>query len=190
VFKEKTMKHLSTLALVLTLGAAGIQARNIHVQMTFSGTQSQLVAQVSLAPGTGPTGEAMIAGDGSLGPFTDHEVGAGTAAPTSFGCAGPNSAAFATVVAAGIFRFQDGSLLTYKTTAGTQCIDFTKGTGTIVFTYGITGGTGIFKNATGTLQVRGSGYPTLFDATGHLIALGVITDGKITGTIVVPDGND
>ena len=91
------------------------------------------------------------------------------------------------VAAAGIFRFQDGSLLTYKTTAGTQCIDFTKGTATVAFTYGITGGTGFFKNATGTLQVTASGYAVLFDATGHQPVLGVITDGLLTGTIVLPN---
>ena len=181
------MKHLTTLVLVLAFGACGMQARDLHVQMTFSGTQTSLAPQVSLAPGAGPTGEAILAGNGSLGPFTDHEVGASTAAPTSFGCAGPNSATFKTVTAAGIFRFQDGSLLTYKTTAGSQCIDFTKGIGTVNFTYGITGGTGYFKNATGTLQVTASGYPVLFDATGRQLVLGVITGGMVTGTIVLPN---
>src|ERR1700758_1713647 len=86
--RRLTMKRISTLALVLTFGAAGVQARDLHVHMTFSGTQTNFALQVNLAPGTGPTGEATLAGSGSLGPFTYREVGTSTAAPTSFGCAG------------------------------------------------------------------------------------------------------
>jgi hypothetical protein len=43
------MKHLTTLVLVLAFGACGMQARDLHVQMTFSGTQTSLAPQVSLA---------------------------------------------------------------------------------------------------------------------------------------------
>ena len=112
------MKHVTTLVLVL-MCSASIQAREYPVHMTYSG--SATYPTVSAPPlslvtgGNGPLTDLTVEGNGSLGPFTLHEVAATTANPTGFGCAAPdNSAAFTFVKAGGIFRFQDGSLLTYE----------------------------------------------------------------------------
>jgi len=186
------MKHVMTLVLGL-MCSASIQARDYPVNMTYSGSiTSQKVSAppVSLvAGGNSALNEVTVAGNGSLGPFTLHEVAATAAQPTSFGCAAPdNSALFTFVKAAGIFRFQDGSLLTYELKAGTSCIDFTKGFGNSTIIETITGGTGRFKNASGTLTIKVPvSYPVLFDATMTEAVLLVIPSGQVTGTIVLQD---
>jgi hypothetical protein len=184
------MKHLMASVLILMCGAS-IQARELSVSMTYSG--SITYPEVSAPPvnvvagGNSPLSDLTVAGDGSLGPFTLHEVAATAASPTSFGCAAPdNSAAFTFVKAAGIFRFQDGSLLTYELKAGTSCIDFTKGFGNSTITETITGGTGRFKNASGTLTIKVPvSYPVLFDDTMMHPVLLALPNGQVTGTIVL-----
>jgi hypothetical protein len=187
--RSKTMKHLLTSALVLMFGAPGIQARDFHLQMTFSGTGTYLSPPIILVPGgNSPLVDVTTSGNGSLGPFTQHEVSATTATPTGFGCAGPNSALFMFVAGAGAFRFQDGSLLTYKVKAGTSCINFAAGSASDTITLQITGGTGAFKNASGALTVTTtSDHPILFDATGQQPVLVVIPNAVATGTIVLPN---
>jgi hypothetical protein len=188
--KELSMKHISILVLALTLGAASVQAREQPVQMTYSGSGAYLAPPINLVPGgNSPLSDLTVAGDGSLGPFTLHEVAATTATPTSAGCAAPDmSAAFAFVKAAGIFRFQDGSLLTYELKAGTSCIDFTKGFASSTITEQITGGTGRFKNASGTLTIKvPMSYPVLFDSTMTQPILIAFPNAVVTGTIVLPD---
>jgi hypothetical protein len=186
------MKHIWTFVLVL-MSSASIQARELHVNMTYSGSITGPIVSappLSLVPGgNSPLTDLTVAGDGSFGPFTLHEVAATTTSPTSFGCAAPdNSAAFTFVKAAGIFRFQDGSLLTYELKAGISCIDFTKGFGNTTLTEQITGGTGRFKNASGTLTIKvPMSYPVLFDATMTHPVLLAVPSGEVTGTIVLPD---
>ena len=168
------MKLISALALVLTLGTASITAqesRQLAVRMTFSGSGTYLARPVNLIPNmpgvaNGPVVDLTTAGNGSLGPFTLHDVSATTANPTGFGCAGPNSIAFTFVAAGGVYRFEDGSLLTTKLKAGTVCINLTAGSAADNVTEEITGGTGRFKNASGTLTTTtASDYPVLFDAS-------------------------
>jgi hypothetical protein len=185
--KEGLMKRISTFVLVLAFGAASAQAGEHYVRMTFSGTGTYLSPPVNLvAGGNSPLVNVTTSGNGSLGPFTQHEVSATTAMPTGFGCAGPNSALFAFLAGAGAFRFQDGSLLTYKVKAGTVCINFAAGSASNTITLQITGGTGPFKTASGTLTVTTTAdYPILFDATGQQPVLVVIPGAEVTGTIVL-----
>src|SRR5216684_1189813 len=147
--KEKTMKQLSILALVLAFGARGILAQQLPVWITFSG--SNMGTQINLQPGTLPASNITVAGHSSLGVFTFHIVATNAAAPSGT-CGGPNLLSFPNGPGAAVYRFEDGSLLTTKITGGAGCIDVTTGTGTLTITDQITGGTGIFKNATGTLR--------------------------------------
>src|ERR1700730_12607706 len=125
------MKHIWIFALVLTLDDARVHAeesRRLTVRMTFSGSGTYLARPVNLIPNmpsvaNGPVVYLITAGDGSLGRFTLNNASATTANPTGFGCAGPNSIAFTFVAAGGVYRFEDGSLLTTKLKAGTVCIN-------------------------------------------------------------------
>jgi hypothetical protein len=110
--------------------------------------------------------------------------------PTGPGCSGSNSLAFSFVAGAGVYRFNDGSLLTYKIKDGSSCVDFTAASANTTVTQQITGGTGRFKNATGTLTLTTLGsYPLLFDASGQQPALVVFPNGEVTGTLVLADSN-
>jgi hypothetical protein len=90
---------------------------------------------------------------------------------------------FPTAGGAGVFRFQDGSLLTTKITSGSACVDVTTLTATLRVTDQITGGTGIFKNATGTLSYTIVARAVLVDATMAPVFFAV--NGEGTGTIVL-----
>ena len=87
---------------------------------------------------------------------------------------------------AGAFRFQDGSLLTYKLNAGTLCVHPPSANFTIIEQ--ITGGTGRFANASGTLAINVPlAYPVLVDAASppNPILI-VIPSADVTGTIILP----
>ena len=106
------MKHIATVALMLNLGVAGVYAQQRPVKMTFSGNLG--TTTTSLAPNTN-TDEQNLAGNGTLGPFTFRELHADPASPQpSSTCSGPTRLYFPTVPGAGVFRLQDGSLLTVK----------------------------------------------------------------------------
>jgi hypothetical protein len=189
------MKRLLTFALVFTSSAARIHAddsRQLTIQMTFSGSGTYLARPVNLIPNmpgvaNGPVVDLITAGDGSLGRFTLHDVSATTANPTGFGCAGPNSIAFTFVAAGGVYRFEDGSLLTTRLKAGTVCINLTTASAADTVTEEITGGTGRFKNASGTLTTTTtSDHPVLFDASMQPVLV-AIPSAVVIGTIVLPN---
>jgi hypothetical protein len=184
------MKHISTLTLLLTLATATIHAKDVHVEMNFSGSGTYLAPPINLvAGGNSGVSEVLFGGDGSLGPFTQRELGATTVIPTGMGCAGSNSIAFTFVAGAGIYRFNDGSLLIYKLKTGTICINLATATAANTISVEITGGTGRFNNASGILTaVSTANYPILFDATGNPVMV-VIPSGKVTGTIVLQDND-
>src|SRR5919205_843042 len=117
------MKNMAMAALMLNLGVAGVYAQQRPVNMTFSGTVEP--STIKLQPDTN-TDEEDLAGNGTLGPFTLRELHADTGSPqASTSCSGPTKVFFPTVAGAGVFRFQDGSLLTVKLTPGSSlCIDF------------------------------------------------------------------
>lgn len=153
----------------------------IPVHMALSG--SDVVTQIKLQSGAAPAGDVTLAGNGSLGAFTYHEVNATTAEPSGT-CGGPNTLEFPVKAGAGVFRFQDGALLTTKITDGSVCVDLSVPEGNITVTYQITGGTRRFNSASGTLEFTAKGDPILFDETGEPVFFAVHS-GKETGTIVL-----
>jgi hypothetical protein len=54
---------------------------------------------------------------------------------------------------AGVFRFQDGSLLIVTVTDGPGCINLVEHNAALTVNYEITGGTGRFTNASGNLTM-------------------------------------
>jgi hypothetical protein len=173
------MKHIATVALMINLGVASVYAQQQPVKMTFSGTV--VPSTINLQPSTN-TDEVNLAGSGAGGQFTYRELHADTASPqTSSTCSGPTHLFFQTVAGGGVFRFQDGSLLTVSITAGTLCIDFMAGAAHLTETYQITGGTGRFKGASGTLTSTSTWTPTVFDASGSPQLL--TSTGEFHGTV-------
>ena len=135
------MKHIATVALMLNLGVAGVYAQDIPVKMTFSGTNVATV--INLQPNT-VTDEHHSAGNGTFGAFTFRELHADLSPnPQPGGCTGPN---FAIVAGAGVFRFQDGSLLIVAIKDGSGCINPAAGTAALTVNYEITGGSGPRKD--------------------------------------------
>ena len=123
------MRHLPTVALMLHLGIASLYAqqpaeehsRAGRVRMRFSG--STMSTTLAIAPNA-LNHESHVAGNSSLGPFTYRGLWADDpGSQTSGSCGsgfGPN---FRIVTGAGVFRFEDGSLLTVLLTEGTLCVD-------------------------------------------------------------------
>ena len=82
------MKHIATMALILNLGIAGIYAQQKPVNMTFSG--SNVATTINLKNGT-VTDEEILAGKGTLGPFTYRELHADDPSQPSSTCSGPSA---------------------------------------------------------------------------------------------------
>ena len=178
---EKTMKTTVTrtlvlVALVLNLGVASAYARQKYVKMTFSGTN--LATTINLRANT-VTDETHLAGGGSLGRFTFRELHADGAAPQPpSGCLGPS---FGVVRGAGVFRFQDGSLLIVTVVDGSGCVNPAAGKAALVVNYQISGGTGRFTGASGNLTMTATIMPVLRNASN---APALLTNtGKFEGTI-------
>ena len=170
------MKYLATVALMLNLGVAGVHAQSKPVKMTFSGSVAFIALPPSLNPFPGTvTDEENFAGTGSLGRFTFHGFRTDKTAEESSNTCSPGP--FARVAAAsGVFRFEDGSLLTVTLTEGSLCLDLVAGRGKFSHAYRITGGTGRFKNASGSLawtytlrvvMADASNQPFFFAGTGE-----------------------
>ena len=182
--RTQTMKHIATVALMLNLGVAGVYAQQRPVKMTFSGTLGD--RPFNILPNT-VTLEQVVAGDGTLGPFTFTELHADPASPQPSSSCSPGPY-FPTVAGAGVFRFQDGSLLTVTVTEGALCIDLTAGEGHLIESYQITGGTGRFKDASGTLTLTATIHPVLRNVplssyTGEF-------QGTVSGAAIGEDGQD
>ena len=116
------MKNIATVALMLNLGIASLYAqqpaeehsRVERVRMRFSG--STMSTTLALAPNT-LNHETHVAGNSPLGPFTYRGLWADDPASQSPGSCGsgfgPN---FRVVAGGGVFRFEDGRLLTVQLT--------------------------------------------------------------------------
>jgi len=159
--------------------------------MRFSG--STLASALAIAPNT-LNHESQVAGNSTLGPFTYRGLWADDpGSQTSGNCGsgfGPN---FRVVAGGGVFRFEDGSLLTVLLTEGTLCVDISDPAhpvGRQFETYQITGGTGRFKNAAAscgvtagdcTLQLTATREVVLRDSSG---AVKFVTfRGEFQGTV-------
>ena len=181
------MKYLATLVLMLNLGVAGVHAQQNPVKMNYSG--SNVATTINLQNGT-VTDEQLLAGKGALGAFTYRELHADTTSPQpSSTCSGPY---FLIVTGAGVFRFQDGSLMTVNVTEGAICVDLTTFLGQLTETYQITCGTGRFKGATGTLTLTGTLNAVLSDASGNpeLLTNTGKFEGTVLGVALGEDGED
>lgn len=171
------MKYLAVVAVMLTLGVPRVYAQEeTPVEMTFSGTN--VATTINLRPGT-ITDEHHSAGRGSLGPFTFRELHAdqGGAPPTPT-CSGPH---FLVVAGAGVFSFQDGSLLIVTLTEGDGCVNPAAGNALLTVKYQITGGTGRFEGASGALTMTATMKSVLRNAA-NMPALLMFT-GEFEGTI-------
>ena len=174
------MTHIATVALLLNLGVAGVYAQQQPVNMTFSGTAAPSTINLQ-QPGT-QTGEENFAGNGTLGPFTFRNINAETASPQpSSACSGPSRLYFLRVAGAGVFRFQDGSLLKVNLTQGADCVDLAAQQGHCTMTFQITGGTGRFKDASGILTLTETVLPVLADASHNPVFFA--STGEFTGTV-------
>ena len=160
----------------------GLDSRRAQVRMAFSG--SMVPTSIVVQPDT-ITDEELLAGNGTLGPFTFRKLRTDELSPQSFGSCGSGSGPSIRVVAGGgVFRFEDGSLLTVTVTEGDLCVDLDHAVGHLAETYQITGGTGRFKEASGALQLTGTLKPVLFSASNAAVLL--TNTGELKGTVRVP----
>jgi hypothetical protein len=168
------------MALMLNLGVAGVHAHEKPVKMTFSGTEAPSTINLQI-PDT-KTGEFNFAGKGTLGSFTFRNVEANGATPQpSSTCSGPTQLYFPVVAGAAVFRFRDGSLLTVNLTEGADCIDFAALEAHCTRTFEISGGTGRFKDAKGTLMLTEIAKPVLADFLKNPVFFAAT--GEFTGTV-------
>jgi len=89
---------------------------------------------------------------------------------------------------AGLFRFQDGSLLNVTLTQGGDCIDLVHMLAHCTWIFKVNGGTGSFQNASGTLTLNETALPVLADALGNPVFFS--ETGTLTGTISGMDTGD
>src|SRR5262245_52203210 len=180
--QEERMKRIAAVAVLLSLAGASLNAEGRPVKLKFSG--SMVPTSIVVQPNT-ITDEELLAGDGSLGPFTFRKLRTDETTPQSFGSCGRGSGPSLRVTAGGgVFRFDDGSLLTVAVAEGVLCIDLDHAVGHLAETYQITGGTGRFKGASGTLQSTGRLTPVLFSTANAAVLL--TNTGELRGTVRVP----
>ena len=175
------MKHIATMALMLSLGVAASTAQQRPVKLTCSGSMAP--TSINLKPNT-ITDEELLAGNGTLGNFTFRKLRTDESSPLSFGsCDGGFGPNLRVVAGGAVFRFEDGSLLTVMVTEGSYCIDVQAQppVGHLTETYQITGGTGRFKNASGALTLTATSHPVLFSDSNTAVLLTLT--GQFTGTI-------
>jgi hypothetical protein len=179
--QEAEMKYIAALALMLNPGVASVYAQRYPVKMAYSGTSGSSAINLQ-QPGT-QTVEENFAGNGALGPFTFRIISAETTSPQQppSTCSGPAEVYFSRGAGAGVLRFQDGSLLKVNMTQGADCIDLAAQQGHCTLTFQITGGTGRFKDASGTLTLTETNVPVLADALNNPVFFA--STGEFTGTV-------
>jgi hypothetical protein len=179
--QEGQMKHIATMALMLTFGVASVYAQRYPVKMAYSGTSG--ASAINLQQPGAQTGEENFAGNGALGSFTFLLISGETTSPQQppSTCSGPANIYFTRVGGAGVFRFQDGSLLKVNLTQGADCVDLAAQQGHCSLTLQIAGGTGRFKDASGTLTLTETNVPVLADALNNPVFFA--STGEFTGTV-------
>jgi hypothetical protein len=174
------MKYIAIAALLLTLSVTAVSAQQTTVKMAFSGTSAPSTINL-LQPNT-TNDEDNFVGNGTFGSFTARNIRALPNSPTpSSSCSGSTQLHFTESAGGSVLRIQDGSLLYLNLTQGSDCIDLSTGQADCVLTFQITGGTGRFKNASGTLTMTETALPVLSDATGNPVFFAAT--GEFTGTI-------
>ena len=180
-------KHLAIVALILNLGAVAARADDKSVKMTFSGTSA--ASTINLQQPDASNGGDNFAGQGTLGSFIVTNVRAIANSPgTSSTCSGSNQIFLTELAGAGVFRFQDGSLLEVNLTQGGDCIDLTTGESHCSVTFQITGGTGRFRHASGILTMTETVKTVAADALGNPVFFAA--KGGYRGTISGVIGED
>lgn len=176
----KTMiKGIASAVILLGLGVVASSAQTA-VKMTFSGT-SENTANDLLQPNAS-NDEDHFTGAGSLGTFNLGEVRAISNNPSpSASCSGVNKLHFSEPAGGGIIRFGDGSLLYFQMSQGDDCIDFSAFDAHCVLQFQVTGGTGRFASASGTLTLTETVVPVLTDDQGNPVYLAAT--GQITGQL-------
>jgi len=85
------------------------------------------------------------------------------------------------VAGAGVFRFQNGSLLIVTVVDGSGCVNLAAGNAALTVNYDITGGTGRFAGASGNLTMTATLVAVLRNASN---APALLTNtGEFEGTI-------
>jgi len=166
---------LFTTVFVLGIGSGAQAEESRSVKMKFSGTN--VATTHNLRPNT-VTDETHLTGNGSLGAFTFRELHADDPSQHPDGCSGPS---FVVVAGAGVFTFEDGSLLVVTVADGSACIDLAAGNAAITVNYQISGGTGRFREASGELRMLGTLMVVLLNASNAPVLL--TNTGRIKGTI-------
>src|SRR5205085_5891697 len=150
------------------------------LNMTFSGNATP--SAIDLKHPNTNTGEENVTGNGTLGPFTFRIFKASAASPQpSSACSGPTKLYFPNLAGAGLFRFQDGSLLKVNLVQGGDCIDFAANQAHCTLIFQIAGGTGRFQDASGVLTLTETATPILSDAFQNPVFF--TETGEFTGTI-------
>jgi hypothetical protein len=88
---------------------------------------------------------------------------------------------FVMVAGGGVFRFQGGSLLKVNLTQGEVCVDLAAQEAHCTMTFNIIGGTGRFKDASGSLTYTETTLPVLADASNNPVFFA--STGGVTGTV-------
>jgi len=169
---------LFTTVFVLGIGSGAQAHESRYVRMTFSGTN--VATTINLQPNT-VTDETLLTGNGSLGAFVFRELHADGASPEPPpGCSGPN---FAVLAGAGVFTFEDGSLLVVTVADGSGCVhlDATPPYSALTVNYQVTSGTGRFVEASGELTMSGTLMAVLRNAANAPALL--TNSGRIRGTV-------
>ena len=184
----------AAVGLMLHLGAAGAYAQHTSVKMGFSGTSAPSTIDL-LQPNTS-NNEDQLAGSGTLGSFTYRQVRAIPNYPSSMApssCSGPDLIYVQEIPVdgEGVFRFEDGSLLNVALTAGTDWVNIVSNVAHCNLVLHITGGTGRFKDAYGTLTFEETARAVLSDASGNpvLFADTGVFMGSVSGMQIADNQN-
>ena len=184
------MKTTTAVALLLSFGVAGMYAQQLPLKMTLSG--SKVATSIDLGPNT-RTDEVHLGGNGTLGPVTFRGLRTDGTIPQSFGRCGDGSGPILLVVTGGgVFRFQDGSLLTVMMSGGSLCVDVDHMVGHLQDTYQITAGTGRFEGAKGSLVLTATMKALLYDTSNSPVLLTITGDsnGTILGAAIQNEGQN
>jgi len=180
------MKRIATMALLLNLGLASVYAHEKPVKMTFSGTEGASAIDLQLPdPHTGDkhTAEFNFAGKGTLGSFTFRNVEADGDFPQHSSTCPATQVYVQTIAGAGVFRFEDGSLLKVKLTEGFDCIDFEALEAHCTRIFQITGGTRRFKDASGILTLTETTVPVADASNDPAQPVFFAATGEFVGTV-------